>query len=117
EPRWKTPWTVTLVVPTGQQAFSNAPIHEVRPHPDGTRELEFEPTPPLPSYLVAIAVGPFETVDAGVVGKAKVPARVIVPAGHAAEATYAAHAIAVVVGALEGFFVLQMQHDQLTLRL
>ncbi|HTJ45900.1 MAG TPA: M1 family metallopeptidase [Kofleriaceae bacterium] len=104
EPRWKVPWTVTLVVPVGQQAFSNTPIHEVRPHADGTSELEFEQTPPYPSYLIAIAVGPFESIDAGKVGKNQVPARIIVPAGHAAEATYAAHTTAAVVAALEDYF-------------
>jgi aminopeptidase N len=104
EPRWKTPWTVTLVVPAGQQAFSNTPVREVRPHPDGSRDVEFEPTPPLPSYLVAIAVGPFETVDAGRIGKTQVPARIVVPAGHVAETMYAARETGAVVAALEDYF-------------
>jgi aminopeptidase N len=104
EPRWKTPWQVTVVAPAAQQVFSNTPVHRSANNADGTRTVEFEPTPPLPSYLVAVAVGPFEVVDGGTSGKGRVPTRIVVPAGHAAEAAYAARTTGAIVGALEDYF-------------
>jgi alanyl aminopeptidase len=81
EPRWKTPWKVTLVVPRDQVALGNAPQVRASELAGGKREVELAETPPMASYVLAIAVGPFELVDAGSVGRAKVPLRVAVPAG------------------------------------
>ncbi|MCE9579743.1 MAG: M1 family metallopeptidase [Deltaproteobacteria bacterium] len=103
EPRWKTPWTVTIVAPRRHLAFSNAPIARTTARGDRT-ETEFAPTPPMPAYLLALAVGPFETVDAGRVGRNHVPARIIVPAGHADEAAVAAAQTGRIVDALEAYF-------------
>lgn len=64
DPRFKTPWTVTLSVPDHLRAFSNTPVADQRT--DGGRAIvTFEPTPALPSYLVAFAVGAFEVVGHG----------------------------------------------------
>jgi aminopeptidase N len=80
EPRWKTPWHVTLVVPSGEVALGNMPA--VREEVHGTlREVEFAETPPMPSYLLAIAVGPFDLVDLGTAGANRVPVRVAALAG------------------------------------
>ncbi len=81
EPKFKTPWRVTLDVPADQVALANMPETSRKLLDDGRRELEFAPTPAIASYLVAIAVGPFELVDAGTVGRAKVPVRVAALAG------------------------------------
>ncbi|HSN26851.1 MAG TPA: M1 family metallopeptidase, partial [Kofleriaceae bacterium] len=80
EPRWKTPWRVTLVVPKGDVALANTPVEHETARGD-VREVVFAETPPLPSYLLAVAVGPFAMVDAGVVGARKVPLRVAALAG------------------------------------
>ncbi|HEY1552523.1 MAG TPA: M1 family metallopeptidase, partial [Kofleriaceae bacterium] len=81
EPKFKTPWRVTLDVPADQVALANMPEASRKKLDDGRRELEFAPTPPIASYLVAIAVGPFELVDVGTVGRNKVPVRVAALAG------------------------------------
>jgi alanyl aminopeptidase len=83
EPRWKAPWKVTLVVPRADHALGNAPAVLVTPLPGGKQQIELAQTPPMASYLLAIAVGPFELVDVGPVGKRKVPARVAALAGQA----------------------------------
>jgi alanyl aminopeptidase len=103
EPRWKTPWTVTIVAPRQLAVFSNAPIARTIARGDRT-ETTFAPTPPMPSYLLAVAVGPFEVVDAGKVGRGHVPARIVVPAGHADEARIAAAHTGAIVLALEDYF-------------
>ena len=65
EPDVKVPWTITLDIPSALVGVSNAPLASQHPL-DGTHtRLEFAPTKPLPSYLVAFGVGPFDIVDAG----------------------------------------------------
>ena len=80
EPRWKTPWHVTLVVPKAEVALGNMPAVREEVH-GALREVEFAETPPMPSYLLAIAVGPFELVDVGTAGANHVPVRVAALAG------------------------------------
>ena len=78
EPKFKVPWRVTLVVPDGQVALSNAPIASERAIDGKRREVTFAEMPALPSHLLAVAVGPFAFVDIGKVGKRGVPVRVAV---------------------------------------
>ena len=81
EPRWKTPWRVTVVAPKSDVAAGNMPIAHDQPLADGRHEVAFAETPPMASYLLAIAVGPFAIVDAGKVGKRALSgARADVPA-------------------------------------
>lgn len=89
EPGWKTPWKIELIVPAGDVAASNAPIASEQTLPGGMKRVRFKPTLPLPSYLVAFAVGPLEVVDGGGVGRNAAPLRYLVPRGRAAELRYA----------------------------
>ena len=56
---------------------------------DGTTSVVFAETKPLPSYLVAVAVGPFEVVDAGPRAASRTPVRIVVPRGRKADARFA----------------------------
>ncbi len=86
EPRWKAPWTVTVRAPDAAAVYGNsAPATRTR-QGDGWTATRFETTPALPSYLVAIAVGPFDEV---VVPGAPVPARLLVPEGRGGAAATA----------------------------
>ena len=79
EPGWKTPFTVAISVPSDMVAVANMP--EVRRAPDGARvRFQFAASPPLPTYLVALAVGAFDTRD-GLAGK--LPIRLIATSGKA----------------------------------
>jgi cytosol alanyl aminopeptidase len=62
EPSFKIPWELELTVPASLQAFANTPQRDETPLPDGRKRIRFEPTRPLPSYLVAFAVGDFDVV-------------------------------------------------------
>ena len=73
DPRFKIPWQVNLRVPDGMRGFANAPERSATPVRGG-RRIEFAETPPLPTYLVAFAVGPFDVLEAGAT---PVPIRVI----------------------------------------
>lgn len=87
EPRFKTPFRVTLTVPKDEVAVANTqPIEEV-PAGDGKwKTLTFAVTKPLPTYLVAVAVGPWDVVQGPIlapntVRKEPIPLRGIGPRG------------------------------------
>ncbi len=103
EPAFKTPWRLTLHVRRGDTAFSNTPVVSETDEPNGMKAIRFAETKPLPSYLVAFAAGPFETVNAGKAGKNAVPLRIITPRGKAAEARYAAAVTGRIVELLESY--------------
>ena len=69
EPSFRAPWRIVLTVPDGQRAFSNMPVEAERTSAPGWREVSFRTSPPIASYLVAIAVGPWDVLDGGVAGK------------------------------------------------
>ncbi|HLA78705.1 MAG TPA: M1 family aminopeptidase [Vicinamibacteria bacterium] len=104
EPAYKIPWTVTLKVPKDLVALSNAPETSSTPGPDQLKTVRFAATPPLPSYLVAVAIGPFELVDAGKAGSRGTPLRIATPRGRAGEARWAAETTPKILGLLEEYF-------------
>ncbi len=65
EPRFKTPFTLSIVAPKAATVAANTPIAEIATLPDDTKRVLFQPTPPLPTYLVAFAVGPLDVADGG----------------------------------------------------
>lgn len=103
EPSYKVPWQLTLDVPQSDTAVSNTPIQNEQTRGD-RKVYTFEETKPLPSYLVAFGVGPFDYVPAGYAGKNRVPVRIITPKGHANEAKYAAEVTATLLTHHEEYF-------------
>jgi alanyl aminopeptidase len=90
QPDFKTPWQITVHVPKEHAAISNtSPVSEAD-EPNGMKKVVFAPTRPLSSYLVALAVGPFDFVDAGKAGAHHIPVRIVTPKGKANQAKYAA---------------------------
>jgi peptidase M1-like protein/ERAP1-like protein len=103
EPRWKPAWLVTMLVPAGVVAVANAPMVAERTLPDGRREARFAEIAALPSYLFAIAVGPFDVVDAGKLGRARMPVRIIVPRGDGKDVAPARDELPKIIDAVEGY--------------
>jgi puromycin-sensitive aminopeptidase len=60
EPSFKARFRVAVTVRPGEQAVSNAPLEREVEAPTG-RILHFAETPPLSTYLLALAVGPLES--------------------------------------------------------
>ncbi|HEX7671073.1 MAG TPA: M1 family aminopeptidase, partial [Polyangiaceae bacterium] len=61
EPAAKVPFEIVVTVPKGQVALSNMPVAKESPDATDTHvTFEFVRSPPLPTYLVALAVGPLE---------------------------------------------------------
>jgi alanyl aminopeptidase len=130
EPGWKTPWHLSLIVPADQVAVSNSPVAAEEPYtappepkslrkapageaPAPMKRVRFAPTPPLPSYLVAFAVGPFDVVDGGRAGKKGTPLRYIVPKGRAGELAWAKETTPKLLDQLEDYFGQPYPFDKL----
>jgi alanyl aminopeptidase len=113
EPSYKVPWQLTLRLKKDQAGFSNTPIISETDTGDGMKTVKFAETRPLPSYLVALAVGDMEVVDAGTAGKKNTRIRIVVPRGHSAEAKYAAETTPAIVNRLENYFGVPYAYDKL----
>jgi len=87
EPRFKTPFDITLTVPKDEVAIANTrPQTEEVSKDTKWKTITYARTRPLPTYLVAIAVGPWDVVDgpllaANSVRKQALPLRGIGPRG------------------------------------
>jgi len=113
EPSYKVPWQLTLNVPKVNGAFSNTPTLSETSSDDGMKTVKFAETKPLPSYLVAIAVGPMDIVPAGHAGANNTEIRIIVPRGHIPEAQYVAAATPDIVNLLEKYFGIPYPYEKL----
>ena len=113
EPGYKVPWKVTLTVPQGDGAFSNTPMVSEAKDRNGMKTVKFAETRPLPSYLVALAVGPMDIVDAGSAGAKHTPIRIIVPRGRGAEAENVAHTTPEILNLLEKYFGIPYPYEKL----
>jgi alanyl aminopeptidase len=103
EPSYKAPWQLTLRIPPALSAFTNAA--QIKEAPDGKwKRVEFGETKPLPSYLIAFAVGPIDAVDGGKSAKSGTPVRILVPKGQADRARWAAESTHQSLERLEEYF-------------
>jgi cytosol alanyl aminopeptidase len=113
EPSYKVPWQISLTVPAHDSAFSNTPIRSQTMDKHDMKTVVFSETKPLPSYLVALAVGPFDVVHAGRAGANQTALRIIVPKGHSPEAHYAATTTAKLLDLLERYFGIPYPYEKL----
>jgi len=113
EPSFKVPWQVTLVVPEALSAYGNTPVEAGERRPGGMRAVRFARTRPLPSYLVAFAVGEFERADAGNVGHT--PIGVIAGKGQLDRAAWAVEHTPRILAALEEYFGSPHPYEKLDL--
>lgn len=63
QPGFKAPFSITMTIPTGYQAIGNAP-QVAREVVDAEYDrVKFATTPPMSTYLLSLAVGPFDVVE------------------------------------------------------
>jgi len=82
---------MSVTAPTGLVVVANAPEREARDLGDGFTTHEFLPTRPIPSYLLALAVGPYDMTDGGFIATspgrpAPIPLRAFTAAGKSSKA-------------------------------
>jgi alanyl aminopeptidase len=109
EPGFKTPFDIALSVRDGDLAVGNTPIAETAALPDGGRRIRFATTPPLPTYLIAWAVGPLDVVEAPAlpaneIRARAIPFRGIAVRGRGSELAWALARTPPIVERLEGYF-------------
>jgi aminopeptidase N len=112
EPGFKTAYDVTITAPKGQIALTNSPETSHEDQPDGTVAHHFETSPPLPSYLVAFAVGGFDVLEGQ---SAPFPIRVITTKGRSKLANLALEAATALVRKLGNYFDVRYPYSKLDL--
>ncbi len=100
EPGFKTPFEITVRVPRGLQAHSNAPLERTVDEGEWQRVV-FRKTKPLPTYLVALVVGDFDVVSTQV---GDLPLRGLAAHGKGAKLKAALRAHQEILPLLERYF-------------
>ncbi|HVE72415.1 MAG TPA: M1 family metallopeptidase [Thermoanaerobaculia bacterium] len=100
EPAFKLPYQITVTIPAQYDAVSNTPVTSENTSGD-KKTIEFATTKPLPSYLLALAVGRFDYTPIENLG---VPGRVVSPKGQGRLAGLAAQITPPVLEAMEKYF-------------
>jgi alanyl aminopeptidase len=113
EPGYKATWDVVMHVKRDQVAVANAPQVSSTDEADEMKRVQFAQTQPLPSEVIAFAVGPFEVVDAGTAGAKHTPVRIITPRGRSAEAAAAREATPAILARLEQYTGIPYPWDKL----
>ena len=107
EPGFKVPFSVTLRTKPGQMAVSNAPELSVTTE-NGLAVHRFAPTLPLPTYLVAMMVGPFVAVESTVPATPQraspLPVRIVTTKQNGGKIAFALEGTKGIVTHLERYF-------------
>ena len=120
EPRFKQPFQLSITAPDGNVVVSNTPKVEELPLDGGMIRHQFAQTRPLPTYLVAFAVGPYDVVDAGelppnAVRERPLDFRGIAARGEGARLDYALENTDGLLTALEEYFGTPYPYEKLDL--
>ncbi|MDH3893190.1 MAG: M1 family metallopeptidase [Chromatiales bacterium] len=100
EPAFKIPYRLAVRAPAGLTVVSNTPVEE-RSESEGWQHVRFMQTPPLPSYLLALAVGP---LDRAPLDGMSVPGFIYTPSGRAGEVGFVQRYTPAILKALESYF-------------
>ena len=111
EPGFKIPYRITVTVPERHLAVSNTPIEKTKTA-RGLKKITFAQTPPLPSYLLALAAGPFDTAP---IPGLSVPGRIVTVKGNQRLTAEAAAMAPKILDALESYFKSPYPYDKLDL--
>ncbi|MDP9150468.1 MAG: M1 family metallopeptidase, partial [Myxococcota bacterium] len=114
EPGFKTPYDVTIAAPRGQMVLSNTPESAREDGPGDMVSHHFRASPPLPTYLVAFAVGDFDVAEGQ---KEPFPIRVITTkgGGGVGNTALALEAAAALVARLADYFGTPYPYEKLDL--
>ncbi len=118
EPGFKATFTIDLTIPTGLKAITGTREIGVDPPIGGRTTHHFAPSRPLPSYLVVVAVGDFDIVDAPAIPPtalraAPIPLRGIAAKGKGSELQFALDATAPLLTRTEDWFGIAYPFDKL----
>jgi len=118
ESKYKVPFTLSITAPPDDFVYANTPEISMTPQEDGWIKHQFATTRPLPSYLIAFGVGPYDVVDyadlppTDVRGRS-IPLRGITARGKGEEITYGLKNTAGILEAIEGYFGIPYPYEKL----
>jgi alanyl aminopeptidase len=122
EPSFKVPFDTTLIVSRDSKAIANTReiAREDAPGGGGRARVRFATTEPLPTYLIAFAVGPLDLVAAQAIPPNAVrfkplPLRGVAARGRGPELGYSLARAAEIIPALEAYFGVAYPYDKLDL--
>ncbi len=120
EPRFKTPFDISITIPDGQTAVANTLQVRDVPAEKGWKTLTFAQTKPLPTYLVAFAVGPWDIATApdiapGAYRSTPLKLRGIAAAGEAHRMEHVLGETPSIIHALEDYYGFGYPFDKLDL--
>ncbi len=118
EPAFKTPFNITFEIPASDRIVANTPIVEKKSIGDGMQQYTFEATKPLPTYLIAFAIGPLDIVEgpaipANAVRDRPVPLRGVATKGKGPQLAYALEHTGEQVAILEDYFGIAYPYQKL----
>lgn len=109
EPSFKIPFQLSITARQEDAVVTNTAVRS-ESRRDGWKTLEFGVTRPLPTYLLAIAVGPMDSIE---IPNLPVPGRVYTVKGMSGLAAYAAGMIAPILAAEEAYFAMAYPYEKL----
>jgi alanyl aminopeptidase len=120
EPAFKTPFDIHVTTRDGYQALGNTREVDREPLDNGLQRITYATTEPLPTYLIAFAVGPLDVVEwepipPNAYRDRPVPLRGAAVRGQGAKMSFALKNTAVLVNSLEAYFGIPYPFDKLDL--
>jgi alanyl aminopeptidase len=120
EPAHKTPFAISVSTRAEYRVLSNARVTATTELPDGMQRLTYATTAPLPTYLIAFAVGPLDVVEYAPVPPnayrlSPLPLRGVATRGNGPRLEFALANTAPLVEALETYFGRAYPFDKLDL--
>jgi len=120
EPAFKTPFDVTVTAREVDAVIGNAPVLSEEAVGDGLKRVTFETTMPLPTYLLAFAVGPLDVVAGDTlapndVRPRPVPLRAVATRDKGDQLRFALETTGPLVDYLETYFAYEYPYQKLDL--
>jgi alanyl aminopeptidase len=120
EPRFKVPFALALEIRNDHKGFANTPQVKEQKLADNFKRLIFATTKPLPTYLLAFAVGDFDVVEYEAIApndirQKFIPLRGISVKGKGNKMTYALENTAAILTTIEQYFGTPYPYEKLDL--
>jgi alanyl aminopeptidase len=120
EPGFKVPFDLALVTPADDVAVTTTPEKTLTALDDGMVRRTFETTRPMPTYLLAFAIGPYDVVDYGPIPPNEIrdrplPLRGVTARGQGEQMRYALDQTGGILTALEEYFGMPYPYRKLDL--
>ncbi|MFC6438612.1 M1 family metallopeptidase [Bowmanella sp. JS7-9] len=111
EPSFKIPYELTITAPQKHTVVANTPVETTEQH-DGWQTVHFMRTKPMPSYIIAYAVGELDSIE---INNLSVPGRIYAPKGEAVKTSFIAKHTAEILQNLEAYFGMPYPYRKLDL--